>query len=198
MIEESWMEVRNSKDNLACYEELKSATWCRGLSTHVVMLEYTDDSTFFEYPVEHCMALGLHEQIMKQMRECLGADQFNHACRRDGKRCTLILRPSIFKRSVKRMLPDSSLKLLSGYKVEEHQHSMESYHVLVFHLNFTHGPERNLFRCPIYKINKVYHLYWRFLSCVMFLFRGADRTCATSSDSKEKAESMNRLILEHR
>ena len=198
MIEESWLEVRNCNEQLARYNELKSATGCRGLSTPIVMLEYTDASTFFEYPVAHCMALGLHKQFMIQMRECLGADQFNSACRRSDKRCAFILRPSLLKRPVKRMLPDSSLKLLSGFKVEDHQHSIKCYHVLVFHQIFTHGPERSLFICPNSRVDKVYHLYWRFLSIVMFLFRGADRTCATSGDSKEKVESMNRLILEHR
>ena len=168
MIEESWLEVRNSNEQLARYNELKSATGCRGLPTPIVMLEYTDAATFFEYPVAHCLALGLHSQIMKQMRDCLDYDQFNSACRKADKRSAFILRPSVLKRPVKRMLPESSYNLLSGDKVEDHQHSMECFHVLVFHQNFTHGPERNLLRCPSTKIDQVYHLYWRFLSCVMF------------------------------
>ncbi len=85
------MEVRTSQEYVARYEDLKSATGCRGLSTHVVMLEYTDASTFFEYPVAHCMALGLHKQIMKQMRECLGVDKFNRACKISDKRCAFLL-----------------------------------------------------------------------------------------------------------
>lgn len=198
MIEESWRAVFDSQENMARYTELKAATSCRGTSTPINVLEYSDASTFFEYPVAHCMALGLHTQFIKNMREVLGPEQFNRACRRVDKRCSYILRPSVLKRPVKRMLPDTSLNLLSGYKVEDHQHSMESYHVLVFHQIFTHGPERNLFTCPLTTIDKVYHLYWRFLSCVMFLFRGADRTFSTSTNSVEHLEATNATILEHR
>jgi hypothetical protein len=195
MIEESWMAIRASEENLARYKELKSATGCRGQSTPIATLEYTDASSFFEYPVAHCMALGLHSQFMKHMRNTLGEDAFNRACRRSDKRCAYILRPSILKRPVKRILPESSLNLFSGYKVEDHQHSMECYHVLVFHRNFTHGPERELFSCDVSILDKVYHLYWRFLSCAMFLFRGADRTSATAAESKEVQD---RVILQHR
>ena len=198
MIEESWMAVRDSKDNLARYEELKSATVCRGQSTPITTLAYTDCSTFFEYPVAHCLALGLHRQFFNGMRDVLGPDQFNRAIRRVDKRCEFILRPSILKRPVKRNLPDTSLNLLSGYKVEDHQHSMECYHVLVFHRIFTHGPERESFSCAGSMVDKVYHLYWRFLSCAMFCFRGADRTSATAADSEEALEAKNRVIIEHR
>ena len=59
-------------------------------------------------------------------------------------------------------------------------------------------PERELFACPIATIDKVYHFYWRVLSCAMFLFRGADRTVATTRDSQEQVHAQNRLILEHR
>lgn len=179
MLEDAREAVVKAKDNLARYTELKTATGCHGLSTPIVLLKYTDATTFFEYPVAHCMALGLHSQIMKQMRDVLGNDQFNSACRRADKRCAYLLRPSLLKRHVKRMLPESSLNLLSGYKVEDHQHSMECYHVLVFHRNFTNEAERNIFKCPLETVEKVYHLYWRFLSCAMFLFRGAHRTLQT-------------------
>ena len=74
MIEESWMAVRDSKDNLARYEELKSATGCRGQSTPITTLAYTDCSTLFEYPVAHCLALGLHRQFFIGMRDVLGPD----------------------------------------------------------------------------------------------------------------------------
>jgi hypothetical protein len=168
MIDESKKSVRDSHEIIARYEELKSATGCRGTSTPITMLKYTDASTFFEYPVAHCMALGLHSQFFKQMRDIIGDDQFNKACRRSDKRSSYILRPSILKRPVKRILPESSLNLLSGYKVEDHQHSMECYHVLVFHRIFTREPERRMLKCPVGTIEKVYHLYWRFLSCAMF------------------------------
>jgi hypothetical protein len=47
MIEESWMAVRHSQDNLARYEELKSATCCRGQSIPITTLEYIDASSVF-------------------------------------------------------------------------------------------------------------------------------------------------------
>ena len=198
MIEAARKSVRGSQENLARYNELKAATGCRGRSTPISLLKYTDSSTFFEYPVAHCMALGLHSQIIKSMRDTLGDDQFNRCCRRSDKRAAYILRPSVLKRPVKRMLPESSLNLLSGYKVEDHQHAMENYHVLVFHRVFTNEPERNLFNCEVGTIDKVYHLYWRFLSCAMFLFRGADDTWATSANSEEEVARANELILHHR
>jgi len=106
IIKESSLGVSNSNEQLTRYYEFKSATGCRGLSTPIVMLDYTDASTFFEYPIAHCTALGLHSQIIKQMRECIGFDQFNSVCRRFGKRCAFTLRPSLLKRPVTRMLPE--------------------------------------------------------------------------------------------
>ena len=187
--------VAKGEDNLARYTELKSATGCRGLCTPIMILEYTDATSFFEYPVAHCMALGLHSQLMKQMRDVIGHEQFNNACKRADKRLAFILRPSSLKRPVKRILPESSSNLLSGYKVEDHQHALECYHVLVFHQNFTCLPERKLFQCASDTIDKVYHLYWRFLSCAMFLFRGGDKTCQTN---EELVESTDRVIIAHR
>ena len=198
MVEEARRAVRNSEDNIARYNELKGATGCRGLSTPISLLEYTDATTFFEYPVAHCMALGLHSQLLKQMRDTLGAEQFNKACRKTDKRSSHILRPSVLKRPIKNMLPDSSLNLLSGYKVEDHQHAMECYHVLAFHQNFTHGLERDLFRCDSLVLDKVYHMYWRFLSCGMFLFRGADKTTAADDASEEHVHAITRVIIDHR
>ena len=195
MIDESKKSVQHSHEIAARYEELKSATGCRGTSTPITILKYSDASTFFEYPVAHCMALGLHSQFFKQMREIIGDDHFNKACRRADKRSLYILRPSVLKRPVKRILPESSLNLLSGYKVEDHQHSMECYHVLVFHRIFTLEPERRMLKCPVATIDKVYHLYWRFLSCAMFLFRGAHGAVVTSTQSQEEIESCDRVIL---
>jgi len=86
-----------------------------------------------EYHVAHYRALGLHSQILKQMRDVLGYDAFNSACKRADKRAGFLLRPSVLKRHVKRMLPETSLNLLSGYKVEDCHHVMDSYHVLVFY-----------------------------------------------------------------
>ena len=115
-----------------------------------------------EYPVAYCMALGLYIHFIKQMRDVLGEDAFNNTCKRVDKRVVYLLRSSALKRPVKRMLPETSLNLLSGYKVEDHQHSMECYHVLVFHRCLSFGPERNLFKCPPDTVDKVYHLHWRF------------------------------------
>jgi hypothetical protein len=97
---------------------------------------------------------------MKQMRDVRGYEQFNNARRRAHKRLAYIPRPSSQKRPVKRILPETSFNLLSGYKVEDHMHGMECYHVLVFHQNFTSEPERNLLKCHADKFDKVYHLCW--------------------------------------
>ncbi len=96
------------------------------------------------------------------------------------------------------MLFETSLNLLSGYKVEDHQHAMVCFHPLVFHGDFLHGPERDLFRCPAETVDKVYHLYWIFLSCTMFVFRGTNKTVLTSNASPERLENMNKLIEDHR
>jgi hypothetical protein len=198
MIEKAKEAVRNAGEQKVRLEDLKGATGCRGISTPITLLPYTDAYTFMEYPVAHCMALGLHSQIVKQMRDILGYDAFNSACKRADKRAAFLLRPSLLKRHVKRMLPETSLNLLSGYKVEDHQHAMESYHVLVFHRCFAVETEKVLFKCPLSTTLQVYHLYWRFLSCAMFLFRGADRTIVTSKDSPGKLEATNRTISDHR
>jgi hypothetical protein len=84
---------------------------------------------------------------------------------------------------------------MSGYKVEDHQHSLECFHVLVFHRISTIKPERNLLKCPLETIDKVYLLYWRFLSCAMFLFRGADRAEQTNP---EEVAATNEIITAHR
>ena len=49
---------------------------------------------------------------------------------------------------------------------------MLCYHVFLLHRVFSHGPKRESFFCDVNIPGKVYHLYWRFLSCAMFLFRG--------------------------
>jgi len=198
MVEKAKEAVRNASEHKFRYEDLKGATSCRGVSTPITILTYTDAYTFIEYPVAHCMALGLHSQIVKQNRDVLGFDAFNTACKRSDKRAAYILCLSILKRPVKRMLQETSVNLLSGYKVEDHQHAMEAYHVLVLHRCFEVENERALFKVPESTTIQVYHLYWRFLSCAMFLFRGADRTVVTSEDSPEKLASMNRLVSSHR
>ncbi len=80
------------------------ATGCRGISTHIANLPYTDSYTFFYYAVAHCMALGLHSQIVKQIRVVLDCDEFNNVFKRVDKRAAYLLRPSDLKRPVKRML----------------------------------------------------------------------------------------------
>ena len=164
------MAVRYSHDDLARYEELKSTTGCQGQSTPIATLGNTGVSSFFEYPVAHCLALGIHRQFFKDMRDILSPDQFDRTCNRADKRCAYILRPSILKRHMKRILPESSLNLLSGYKVEDHQPSMECDHVLLFHRFFTHGQERESFSCDVSILDKVYHLFWRFMSCARCFF----------------------------
>ncbi len=67
-VEDALRFVRSLEEERVRYEELKWATGCRGLSTPITILEYTDASTFLEYLVVHFMALGLHSQIIKEMR----------------------------------------------------------------------------------------------------------------------------------
>ncbi len=105
MIEEARRAVGKGDDILARFIEVKIATGCRGVSVPISILQYTDATKFEEYPIAYCMALGLHNQFMKQMRDVLGEDAFNNACKRADKRVVYILRPSILKRRVKRMLP---------------------------------------------------------------------------------------------
>ena len=154
-----------------------------------------------EYVINLCICACfwiLHCQIVKQMRDVLGYDALNSACKRANKRAVFLLRPSLLKRHVKRVLPETSLNLLNGYKVEDHQYSMESYHVLVFHRYFAVDTETILFKCLLSTTLHVNHLYGRFLSCAMFLFRGADMTIVTSKDSPEKLEQTNRTFSDHR
>ncbi len=70
MVEEDRVAVGRGND--VRYTELKTATGCRGLSTPIVILNYTDSTNFFEYHVAHCMALGLHKQLVTQMRDIIG------------------------------------------------------------------------------------------------------------------------------
>jgi len=114
MVEEALRDVRTSNEARVRYEELNWATGCCGLSTPISILEYTDATTFIEYHVAHCMPLGLHSQIMRQMRDVIGDDDFNNVCKRADKRIRFILRPSVMKRHVKRLLPESSFNFLSG------------------------------------------------------------------------------------
>jgi hypothetical protein len=184
MIEESRQVVGKSDEHLARFTELKAATGCRGVSVPISILLYTDATTFVVYPEAHCMALGLHSQFMKQMRDVLGEDAFYNSCKRANKRVVYILRPSILKLPVKRMLPESIRNLLSGYEVEYHQHSMECYHVLVFRRSFHFGPERNMLKCSPDTVDKVYK-YWRFF---------ADNTSVTKEDPQAKVANVNDLI----
>jgi hypothetical protein len=106
-----------------------------------------------------------------------------------------VLRPSQLKRPVKRILPKSSENITSVYKVGDHQHALECFHVLVFHRCFTKESERNVFECSLETVDQVYHLYWRFTSCAMFLFRGSDRIVQTIL---EDVADTNREIIGHR
>ncbi len=82
MVEISKEAVWNGSEQKVRLEDLKGATGCRGKSTPITLLTYTDAYTFMEYPVAHCMASGLHSQIAKQMRDVLGFEAFNNACKR--------------------------------------------------------------------------------------------------------------------
>ncbi len=121
---------------------------------------------------------------MKQMRDVLGDDGFNTACRRADKRSLFILRPSLMKHFVKRMLSESSPNLLSGYKVEDHQHAMECFHVLVFHRVFR-GPERKLLKCPAKNGRQGISLVLEVLVCHDVPFYGRKKAVVTADDSHE-------------
>ncbi len=95
-------------------------------------------------------------------RDTSGKDQINRACKRSDKRVALVLRPSLLKRRVERMLPESSLNIFSSYKVEDYQHAMEQFDMLVLHWVFANELERSFFTCMVGTIDKVYHLYSRF------------------------------------
>ncbi len=198
MMEKLKEAVRNGSEHKTRLEDRRGRTGCRGISTPISILTYTDAYSFMEYPIAHCIGLGLHPHILKLMRDCLGCDEFNSACKRADRRAAYLLRPSVLKRPVKRMLPKSSLNLLSGYKFEDHLHAMESYHILVFHRCFLVATEKALFKCPSSKMVQVYHLYWRFLSCAMYLFRGAEVPIVTREDSPECLARKNRLISQYR
>ena len=60
MIEDARKAVQNREEIVARFTELKAATGCRGLSVPILILKYMDATTFMEYPVAHCIALGLH------------------------------------------------------------------------------------------------------------------------------------------
>ncbi len=55
-----------------------------------------------------------------------------------------------------------------------------------------------MFKCPPDTVDKVYHLYWRFFPCTMFLFRGENMTVVTDKDTPKKIEPTNRVITHHR
>jgi hypothetical protein len=86
MVEDAGVAVAKAEVNLIRYTELKAAPGCRGLYTPIIILEYTDSTSFLEYLVAHCMALAMHKQLMIQMRDVIGHDQFINACRRAVKR----------------------------------------------------------------------------------------------------------------
>ena len=59
--------------------------------------------------------------------------------------------------------------------------------------------ERDLFKCPEFAIDKVYHIYLRFISFTMFLFWDADTCVATINGPIEALErKINNLVRYHR
>ena len=88
------------------------------------------------------------------------------------KRATFLLRPFLLKRHVKGILPETGLNLHSGYKVEDHQHAMESYHVLVFHICFVVDTEKVLLKCLLSTTLQVNHFNRLFFSSAKFFSQG--------------------------
>ena len=72
---------------------------------------------------------------------------------------------------------------------------MEYYPFLVFYKNLPSGHERYFLKYHVNKIDKVYQMYWRFLSCAMLLKRGGDKNNQTN---EELVENTNLAITHHR
>ena len=47
IVEEACVAVAKGEENLVRYTELKVATGCHGISTPIVIFNYTDSTTFF-------------------------------------------------------------------------------------------------------------------------------------------------------
>ena len=112
--------VANGEIEKARYEELKAAFGCRGLSDAIRKLNYVDYSTFFGYPICHNMLQGLKQQLPINIRDKVGEKVFNAAVRAADECLLDVRRPCELKRPVKRILPERSNNLFSGYKIEDH------------------------------------------------------------------------------
>jgi hypothetical protein len=104
-------------------------------------------------------------------------------------------RPAETKRPTKRILPDKSSNLFSGFKIEDHLHAMETFEPLVFYSVFDAFDNGHQMKV----------LYFRFVSAAMFLLRGSIFTKCTGEGYdpngillKEMIERRNQVILRQR
>ena len=122
-------------------------------------MPWLDYTTFFAYSICHNSLLGLHGQIPGNIREKVGAKVFENAVRLADKQMVFIRRPAETKRPTKRLLPEKSSNLFSGFKIEDHLHGMETFEPLVFYGIFDHFDDGHRMKV----------LYFRFVSAAMFL-----------------------------
>lgn len=187
--------VRMGQEDQIRLEEIKAAYGCRGLCEPIRLMPWLDYSTYFAYPICHNLLLGLHSQIPGNIRDKVGAKIFEKVVRETDKQLMYVRRPSETKRPTKRLLPEKSSNLFSGFKIEDHLHGMETFEPLIFYgifENFQNG-----------RLLKV--LYFRFVSAAMFLLRGSAVTSCSGEGYdpngvllKEIVEHNNELILRHR
>ena len=112
-----------------------------------------------------------------------------------------IRRPSELKRPTKRWLPKSgnTNNLLSGHKAEDHIHSMETFEPITFYKAWKASRPRWVAAgVSIELVDSLYHLYFRFVSCAMFLFRGSNGLRVLESDPPEKLDRNNAIIARRR
>jgi hypothetical protein len=177
------------------FDEIKAAYGCRGLCEPIRIMPWLDYTTYFAYPICHNLLLGLHGQILGNIRDKVGAKIFENAVRASDKLMMFLRRPAENKRPTKRILPEKSSNLFSGFKIEDHLHGMETFEPLVFYGMFDDFGNGHQLKV----------LYFRFVSAAMFLLRGSTFTKCTGEGYepndivlKEIIESRNQVILRQR
>jgi len=187
--------VKTGQEDKIRFEELKLAYGCRGLCEPIRLMPWLDYTTYFAYPICHNLLLGLHGQIPGNIRDKVGDKIFEKAVREAEEKFKFMRRPAETKRPIKRLLPEHSSNLFSGYKIEDHMHGMETFEPLFFYDIFD-GFENG---------HRLKVLYFRFVSAAMFLLRGSASTRCTVNGLdpnglmlKMVVESKNEIILRQR
>ncbi len=149
-------------------------------------MPWLDYATYFAYLICHRLLLGLHAKIPGNIRDKVGAKIFENAVRLSDKQKSFLRRPSETKRPTKRLLPEKSSNLFSGFKIEDHLHGMETFEPLIFYGIF--GNFKNGYLLKV--------LYFRFVSAGMFLLRGSAVT-SYSGEGYDPNGILLKTILEH-